>query len=345
MGKMGKLRNLPVYWDEITTPEVQKQAVDASFIFTGGVEGSRMKANLEQQERGQWCCIMGMSSNDSLVDLVVKTQPSHRGGINRVLEYHVSANDPARLINQVEADRIMAVMWKNYGHMGLVYAKYIAMNHERITKELAELRMKIVAATEATQEERFWTAGAAALLMGARFANELGCSLGLEALEPFLHQLIRDNRKRAVSENMVGGSSDNTEEVLYAYLKLRANFQTLWVDGIASTTGRKAVTILHNPPSNLNVREGIMVVWDVKNRKLRISRRDFYAWLVHNDRSTTPVMRGLAEHFKMEVSRVVLAAGTSFKAAPEHTIFINVLPGSDLEEIMLMHTPVAEAAE
>jgi hypothetical protein len=339
MNKMGILRHLPVFWDEITLPDVQKQAVDMSFGYTGGVEGSRLTSSIEQRERGTWCCILAMSSNDSLVDLVVKTQPSHRGGINRVLEYNVAPNEPGRLtMSTADADQIIRAMRSNFGHMGLQYAKFLAVNHKQISEEVIALRTKVSTDLGSTQEERFWTAGITAVLLGAKYADQLGCKLGLMELEKFLYSTFRANRDRAVSENMLGGSNENTEETLSAYLKSRATFQTLWVDGISGGVGRKsAITVLKHPPANLNVREGIMVVWDVPNRKLRISKRDFIAWMEHHKTPVSPAMRGLRNHFQMELHKVVLAAGTAYKALPESALCMAVPPNSPMEDIMLMY--------
>ncbi len=87
-----------------------------------------------------------------------------------------------------------------------------------------------------------------------------------------------------------------------------------------------------------------MVVWDVPNRQLRISRRNFYEWLAYKEYPNTPVMRGLVSHFNMEVEKLVLAAGTPFKAMQEWILLINVPENSDMEDIMLQYKNLDSSA-
>jgi hypothetical protein len=344
LNKMGELRNLPTYWDEVTDEVSQARAVKISFTQTGGTEQGRMTANVQQRDRGSWSSMLAISANVSLVDLVIKKNPSHKGGINRVFEYHVDPNDPARLISPTDADRTFGALKRNYGMMGLEYTKFLATNYKMIDEAVSATRRKVETDLGSTQEERFWTAAIASLLSGARYANQLGASLNIELMERFLYSTFRLNRERSANEGSVGGSKENTEETLSAYLKSRAHAHTLWVDGIRGRVGQQsAVTILHCPPPNINSQE-IHVVWDIPSRTLRISRKDLYHWLAAREIPIAHISRGLLKNYGAKSRKIVLAAGTTYKALPEMVLEVAVEPNSAMEDIMLQYKDMTAPA-
>ncbi len=350
--KMGATRHLPVYWDEITDDKSIARAVEVSFAQTGGGEGGRLTVNVEQRDRGTWQCMLVTSANVSLIDEVVKKHPSHRGGINRVFEYEMKAHDKRihRLMSTTEADRIIAKVMSNHGIIGLEYAKYLATHAAEIDAEVAAVRARVEKELEATSEERFWTVAVATLILGAKYANILGLDVDEPALEKFLYTTFRANRDRGEAEAVVGGSKENTDALLSAYLKERAALQTIWTDGLRASGGKAMTTLLRAPERSSNVREGIMVRWDVPSRMLVISRGDFGKWLAARHVSPTPVVRGLVRNYGAEwpLPKKVLASGTTFKALPETLIRIKVAPETDLWEILMTYsgdTPIAEAAE
>ncbi len=339
--KMGSTRHLPIYWDEITDEKSIARAVEVSFAQTGGVEGSRLTSSVEQRDRGTWRCMLVTSANVSLVDEVVRKHQTHRGAINRVFEYEVGPNDPARLMSPTDADRIFGALASNFGVMGLQYAKFLATNHVAILNGVTAVRKKLETDLSATQEERIWTCAVATLLLGAKYANSLGAEIDEAALERFLYATFRANRDRGDAEALVGGGRENTEALLNAYLKERAALQTIWTSGLKVSPGRQgAVTLLHAPERSSNVREGVQVRWDVPTRTLVISRRDFGSWLALRQISPTPIMRGLVASYGAEwpLPKAVLASGTTFRALPESVIRIKVAPNSSLHDILMMYS-------
>lgn len=340
MNKMGALRHLPTYWDEVTDEVSQSRAVKVSFTQTSGTEQGRLTSSVEQRDRGSWASMLAISANISLIDLVIKKNPSHKGGINRVFEYHVDKNDPSKLISATDADRILGALAHNHGLMGLEYAKFLATNFKKVDTEVSTTRRKIETDLSATQEERFWTAALATLLVGAKYANQLGATLNLDLMERFLYSTFRANRERSASEGVNGGSMENTEETLSAYLKHRAHAHTLWVDGLKGRVGKPdAVTILHCPPPNIASQE-IHVVWDIPSRTLRISRKDLYGWLAAREIPVAHIGRGLIKNYAATIRKIVLAAGTTYKALPENVIEVHVEPNSAMEDIMLQYKMV-----
>ncbi len=341
--KMGATRHLPIYWDEITDDKSISRAVDVSFAQTGGGEGGRLTASVEQRDRGTWQCMLVTSANVSLIDEVVKKHQTHRGGINRVFEYEVKAHDTKvhKLMSTTEADRIIAKISANYGVMGLAYAKYLATNAKKVDAEVASVRKKVEQDLSATSQERFWTVAVATLILGARYANELGLDIDEPALERFLYATFRANRDRGDTEAVVGGSKENTEALLNAYLKERAALQTIWTGGMQMSTGRHAATtLLHAPERSSNVRDGIQVRWDVPSRTLSISHRDFKAWLALRQISPSPIVKGMIANYGMQwpMQRLVLASGTTFRALPEPLMRITVQPNSSLYDILMMYS-------
>jgi len=338
MNKMGILRNLPAFWDEITDEKSQAHALETLFGGTG--EGGRLTVNVEQRDRGIWTCMLATAANISLIDYIVKKQPDHTGGVNRVLEYEVGPNDPTKLGNGTDAARALKALENNYGGMGLKYAQFLAKNVARIDADVQAKCHEIEKKVDITQQDRFWKAGVAALICGATYANELGCKLDVLAMEKFLYATFFKNRQRRDKEGQ--NNKDSAGELLAAYLKERMNTQTIWTDGLVDTQGRgaKGVTLLHGPPPLSHSRDPVQVRWDVHSATLRFSRRDFRVWLATHANGAGPsiVMRGLTELFTVEEDKKrVLASGTTYNGLPEWVVTIKVSDNSPLFDVMMQY--------
>jgi hypothetical protein len=175
--------------------------------------------------------------------------------------------------------------------------------------------------------------------MGATLANQLGASFDVPALAGWLYEAYRANRDRVAAESLVGGSQDNTEELLTSYLKDRTD-QSIWTDGFPPGMGRKrGVNLKRGPKLDSNVLKGIQVRWDVDDQMLRISKVDFSRWLQFRNVGVSAMTRGLRDNFGMTLDKRVLCAGTVYKVGQEHVMSIPVKAGSAMEETMNLWSP------
>ena len=338
IAKMGDLKNLPVYWDEIKDERAQKSVFDVLFSGTEGVGPGRLTSQIEQRDRTDWQTMITICSNLSFIDYVVKNQPTTDAGIYRVFEYKVGDHvegAPGR-ISTMEASRITQKLETNYGVMGLMYAKTLGSDPaaiDKFTKEFVEAFAKEV---NQTGPERYWPAICGTLLAGATLANMLGATIDVMALHDFLVVKYMENRERRISEATAGGGLMNTEEALTGFLREHSG-RTLYTDTFPTGRGRPpAISIIWAP--KLDAGKGITVQWSVQSRMLRVSRLKFVEYLTFRQVAPSAIFRGLKEHFGMKVNYASLGGNTPYKEGQEHLICIPIPEGSSLEGQMLVHT-------
>lgn len=340
--KMGQIRNLPVFWDEVKNAKAQKQVFDTFFTGSEGVGPGRLTQHIEQRARDDWQNMLIICSNISFVDHIVKEQTTTTAGMYRVFEYHIAGVSPTApgQIDAMDASRITQELETNYGVMGMAYAKLLASDPKEIDARTLEVCKEFSASVSATKEERFWIAICGTLLAGASYANRLGATLDVPAMTEFLQKAYVKNRDRMVDESREGGTVTHTEEALTAFLKTYVE-NTLFTDTFPVGKGKpKVVTLLFHPDPHRP--RPIHVQWAVGDRVLRISRPKFTDYLQEHNVSPMPIFIGLKDHFKAEFPFSTLGGGTQFRGGHERIIQIPVPGGSVLEDQMYAHTPLAD---
>src|ERR1035437_2784815 len=200
--KMGQIRNLPVFWDEVKNATAQKQVFDTFFTGSEGVGPGRLTQHIEQRARDDWQNMLIICSNINFIDYVVKEQTTTTAGMYRVFEYHIAGVSPDApgQIDAMDASRITQKLETNYGVMGMAYAKRLAHDPKEIDAFTLKICKDFSASVSATKEERFWIAICGTLLAGAMFANELGATLDIPVMAQFLKEAYVKNRDRMVDE-------------------------------------------------------------------------------------------------------------------------------------------------
>ena len=89
--KIGAIRNLPMYWDELKTEEDTKRFTNLVFKLTNQKEKDRLNQNSTMKDSGSWNTLLVSASNDSLMQFVVQQSKQTTAGINRIFEYEVPA--------------------------------------------------------------------------------------------------------------------------------------------------------------------------------------------------------------------------------------------------------------
>ena len=337
--KMGQIRNLPVFWDEIRNKEVQKHVYNTFFNGSEGVGGGRLTSNIEQRDKDDWQNLLVTCSNISMVDYVVSDQRTTTAGMYRVFEYNILKLDNAPgQINTIDASRMTQELEHNYGQVGLKYARLLANSPDASDELTKGICNRFAASVQATKEERYWVAVCGTLLAGAGYANLFGAQINTDALTEFLKVAYQANRARMVDEATEGGSRINTDEALTGFLQ--ANIENALFTG-TFPMGRgkpKQVSFIFGPDQNRP--RPIHVQWAVDDRLLRFSRRVFAAYLRDTNTSPVQITNSLKELYKAETIIAILGAGTSYRTGlQEHVIQIPVPVGSILESAMLAHTP------
>ena len=340
MHRMGQLKNLPVYWDDLQEEEHFAAALKTFFAATSGTEKARMRSNITQQVRGTWCNMLGATANKSFVDYVSRKQ-THNAGMYRVLEYEVpaaAAGAPGRG-DSMEFSRITKLLETNHGQVGMRYATMLATNVDVVDKMIVasakhfDTHMAPFGNKTTPQAERFWKAGCAAVYTAAKLANQLGCEFHVAEIFRFLCDVWANMRVRVVDENIQVGSRENTEELLTTYLKDRVQ-QTIWTDKMVMTTGQRAlISLLHGPKPD-TMRGGIQVRFVTDQQQLVISRPDFVDWLAWKQVPHNAVIKSLKRDWSAQVDKGTIGSGTIYKTSQERLVFVPVPASSALGDMM-----------
>lgn len=334
--KAGELKNLPMYWDEVSQPKDLDNVFTAYFDMSQGQGPGRLNTNIEQRDRPDWQTFMAICGNKSFVDHVAKKQKDTNAGINRVFEIEIRPrieafpNGAPGLVTTMEADRMAQELEQNYGIIGMEYARMLGRNAaaiDEITRKICENFAKEVGAT---LEERYWSAGCGVLLAGAKFANMLGATIDLPALHAFLLKAYEVQRDRRNEEGLEGGTVDHTIQVMTRFLKSCVRNQC-WTDTVpAGAGGRSKVQLLAGPP--INQPYEIEVQWVTGARLLRIAKDRLTKFLDEEEIGRRSLLKGLEVNFKATTGKVKLAGGTMYRCGQENVIDIPVPKGSPFED-------------
>lgn len=346
LNKMGQLVSLPFYWDEIKDDKPRANVYDVVFTATDGTEGSRLTQSIKMQDKGTWNSLIAIATNTSFVDYVISRDPTNTAGINRVFEYYVIKNAPDALgmISTALATQCIDQLRSNYGMMGVLYAKYLAINHVAIHKMVTDESLHFEQALTATQEERLWVAMCSCLVTGAKLANVLGADFKVERLRDFLKETYEKMRLLRDGASLRAGSADSVEDILTYYLTYKmGRQQVIWTDTLSHRFGRppQAVLIAGSKPGQ--VIDGIHVRFSRDTNEVAISKKDFYSYMHDNKYAATTTERGLVAAYGAIVKKIRLCGGTSHDSGRSPCIILPIKAGSDMEYMLHNHSAAGDA--
>ena len=330
LNKIGTLQSLPLYWDELKTEEDTKRFVNIVFQMTMGKEKSRMTARVQQKAIGSWQTILVSASNESLLDYVVGRTKATTAGLYRVFE--VVVPPPVGEVGQIaasDAQRLIAKLNHNYGQVGVKYAEFLGANYPRIYQEVGDYLKELNEEVKAGRDERFWTGILACLLMGARYANELGfVNIDEARLKKFLLGVLEEMRGERTSQPVDMSNPMNVANVLAQYLNAMRARHTLVTNRIHIVQGKP-------PPGAIKVvtdasrLDAIHVHIGKEDKLLRISSTHLSEWLAGVGYSRHQFTRSLEAQFGVKTVRGRLGSGTDYAGVTEYLLELN-LAGSAL---------------
>ena len=339
MAKIGSVRSLPVYWDELKTDEDTKKFVNMTFQIAQGKEKSRLTQSAQMKEPGHWQTLVVSASNDSLIDHVTQQTSTTLAGLYRIFEYTVVPAPAASvgLVDTSEATIRLSKLNNNYGAVGLKYAQWLGANFKQIEKDMALISKQLNVETNSNQEERFWISLIAAILLGARYANMLGYSVFDEInLKAFMLRSLDTMRTLRGQQTVDLTRAINVSSIMASFLKdMQKENKVIFTDRIHIAAGRppmpnspNAVKVLS--PSDVSRVNGIAVQVGRNDKLMRISSTAFGEWLKKQGKSRHLLMEAL--NASIGISHVVgfLGGGTGLAFAKENILQIDLASSSEL---------------
>lgn len=340
MRRLGYIRNLPMFIDEVGDDKKMEAVRYYLTIITEGSGGSKLKQDRSFADREEWQSLVTIGANLSLRDQIQKKVKGTDAQLQRVFEFEVQKRPDSA--DPLEVQRLVESLNRNFGLMGLRYADFIGRNPEMIdkfTKQICDAFNKEVGMRS---EERFRAAIAGTMFAGAALANQIGATFNLGLLYRFLQQTFLENRARIAASSTVSGTIENTSDILSKFFKDNVK-HILWTRGMHTGRG-KATTVTYVAGPTRERPEAVHVHCITDARLVHISRDRLSDFLIQEQVSVTAVIDGIAKHYNGKVlpRRLSLTAGVPVPGSRETVIEIPVPPGSDFEELLFTHTPPAE---
>ena len=186
-------QNLPLLIDELTNA-LPKQLSDLLYQVSGGRQRGRLTSgsNAERHRGVPWKFLCITSANASLIEKISTIKSDPDAEAMRILEYTVQ---PHKTISKSETDGLAKKIINTYGHAGPVFAQYIIEHRDEVRALYEQMQQKIDDAANLKAKNRFWSAGAAAILTSLLICNKIGLlNYDPKAMFKFLvHDLLKSN--------------------------------------------------------------------------------------------------------------------------------------------------------
>lgn len=333
--KLGYLRNITLFWDEVKGESEQKAAYEVCF-GQDGIAGGKLNRDSSQRGKAEWQTLMVICANISFSEYVVKQSGGmHAGGLVRCLEFRVNKpldGGPGQIDTRT-ADRLMLELESNFGHMGIKYAQLLASDPDAVDKLTGEVFDNFAARVNQKIDERRWIGACVAIISGAILANQLGTNFDVEAIRDYLVGVYNDNRTKRQEANLdEHGLQWKAQDLLGQFLR-DYHGNTVWTD-VATRPGKPRPTNILHTPNPMNPRP-IYVHFATEDRLCRIDRRRWEEFLALTKTQARGMDEMLASQLGMKKGRFQLASQTTWNTGIIPAMSFPVPPGSFLEEIML----------
>jgi len=211
--KLGALRHLPVYWDELQTRDQGAQFAKMAFQLTQGTEKARMMADTRLRAAGEWATLLVCGSNNSIREIMLAESTEGSGaGVARVFEFEVR-RVPLTL-SPSAAQMLLAKTQENFGVVGALYAQHLVDNLGGLQAGLAKVAASFEKGLNAYPgEQRFWIAAASTIFLGATLANQLQGGALIQFDLKALHTFLLDTLRAQQSARMEDVTDHGTEEM------------------------------------------------------------------------------------------------------------------------------------
>lgn len=323
--KMGKIVNLPIYWDEFKDATQVKRFCNIVFDITGGREKSRLNPDSTLQVAGTWQTIMTSTTNDSLVDPMAREAGSTLAGLYRLFEFVVPPSEIAiDGKDSAAVQRAIGRLNDNYGHAGLVFSKFLGAHHKRIADDVAKMQDDLHNEFTFKQDERFWHGTMTTNLMGATYSNELGLTrIDVLALKDFMATILTRMRALVVESPTDMSADISVLTILAEFLNTHRARSTLITNRIWKTRGSPpmgAVTVQGNPPT-----DDLRIHIGRDDKLIRFSSTYFSKWIQDQGHSRIAWTNKMKAEFGLASINGRLGGGTTIAAtATEHLIELDM---------------------
>lgn len=318
--RMGMLKSLPLFWDEIRGADNVAKFTDLTFQVSSGKGKGRATVDLKLQKVTSWKTLMVTTNNFSLQDPIQQGSPEGHAGLYRLFEFEAPGLTTGN-VGMGKAARIIGGLEHNFGLAGLLYSEFLGAHHEVIQKEVDEEFDRLEKQVLHPQGgERFWVGAIAAMLMGAKYAKQLGLvDFDINALTHFLIGTFL-NLRGGLSKN--GFSVDDPasiREVIGSFLTEQQMRNTAVTDKFPPSVGRPplgCVTLQSDPTKT----DTVNVHKATDENKILIRQQEFINYLRRRKLPERQFLAVMERKMGVIVERRKMAAATVLQT-PQVAVF------------------------
>ena len=265
--RMGRLKNLPAFWDELRMRDQVEKFVLLMFQVSQGKERSRLRSNITTQHVGTWNTLITVASNESITDHVRHLVHGTDAGLLRVFEVTVPY-----LQRKQDIDSMVSSLDKNFGNIGVEYAEWLVRNHDSLPTLLESTKKKFSKRVHAESSERFWVATCSSLLLSAHITNKLGwTAIDIESFSEWLaEEFLRSRAEQTMDFDPI-----EVRSMKYLFQFLDIHKDQLVVFDHLSGKGVASVGTLHSPLP----RGEILGVFAKEDKMVRVKKAPFVDWV------------------------------------------------------------------
>jgi hypothetical protein len=247
INRFGYMKNLPAAVDEMTNVSADELHRFLKFVSSGrGKNRMGNGANRERNNDTVFNLICVVSSNTDFRTVMFSQKAKASGEMARFIQLRIEKD---HTLTKAEIDKLMSIIFDNYGHAGEQYGQYILQNVDKIKKDLVAMQVKLDTMLGFRGEERKYSTNLAAVFLGAIIAKRLG--IHNIAIEPVLKAVAKEIREfmGVIKEN-----NFDAMETLGNFLDENLARNTLVINGtIDKKTGYTDAPII-KPSNDLKVR-------------------------------------------------------------------------------------------
>lgn len=166
--------NIPLNSDEMTNM-TGKDVSDYCYQLSEGKQKNRMAGggNVERIRGKPWHLMAVSTGNMSFYEEMQRFRDNPKAEMQRVLEIRVDPNLKA-MLDKSKTDKLFRDSKEHYGHLAVDYVKYVINNRDSLRELYEKIKGRLDAAAGLQPENRFWSGGCAATLVGALAAKQMG---------------------------------------------------------------------------------------------------------------------------------------------------------------------------
>lgn len=306
-------KNLPLYIDEVTNLQ-PREVSDVAYSVSAGQQKVRMTSSGQNEERWRgdpWKFLIGTTGNVGLIERIYEYKKAPKGEYQRILETRAQ-----QVFFTTEDTKITDAFNKklnsHFGHAGEVFIQHVLNNTDRIEPLIAKWRTKLIDLARLTDQNRIWSAGTAAAIVGTILAKEAGL-IDTWEVDNLVKWAVGRLRVLKVTEQELNLDVDQIVNDYYAHyqgaiMRIKSTADARLKDG----SGIEDVHIL--PEKNPHY--SVVGRYETDINRLYLLVSPFKDWCIKQQFDHQEVYETMQKVFGATKEKIRFGKGTSMKGLP-----------------------------